>query len=100
MAKSRCEGCGREFLYERHTNMRRRLCDSCRAERRRKRKQDCAKKESRALVDANDCAFDYPDADAIMAAKEKPRGVSDIRWRMELRRRANEEYFANCGDWP
>lgn len=27
--------------------------------------------------------------DAIMSAKRKPKGVSDVRWRIELRRRAD-----------
>ncbi len=34
---------------------------------------------------------------AIMAAARKPQGVSPVRWRMELRRRANPERYAMTG---
>ena len=33
----------------------------------------------------------------IMRAKRKPGGVSDARWRMELRRRANPERYYTAG---
>ena len=32
----------------------------------------------------------------ISCATEKPAGVSDVRWRMELRRRADPDYYARC----
>lgn len=34
----------------------------------------------------------------IMKAKKKPKGVSDIRWRIELRRRANSSYYSKFGE--
>jgi len=33
----------------------------------------------------------------IMKAKKKPLGCSDIRWRIELRRRMNTDYYATAG---
>ena len=35
--------------------------------------------------------------EVIMRAVRKPKGVSAVRWRIELRRRANAKYFAECG---
>lgn len=32
----------------------------------------------------------------IMSARDKPPGCSDVRWRMELRRRLNKEYYGLC----
>lgn len=34
----------------------------------------------------------------IMSALTKPDGCSDVRWRIELRRRQNESYYGNYGD--
>ena len=31
----------------------------------------------------------------IMKARKKPKGVSDVRWRIELRRRANKKRYSN-----
>ena len=31
----------------------------------------------------------------IMNARGKPKGVSDVRWRIELRRRANKQRYSN-----
>jgi hypothetical protein len=31
----------------------------------------------------------------IMKARKKPAGVSDVRWRIELRRRANKKRYSN-----
>lgn len=33
----------------------------------------------------------------IMLSRRKPRGVSDVRWRMELRRRLNPDKYAYAG---
>ena len=35
--------------------------------------------------------------DTIMSAARKPKGVSDVRWRIELRRRANPLRYALLG---
>ena len=40
------------------------------------------------LWQAHKCAETVPNH-IIMRARRKPAGVSDVRWRMELRRRAN-----------
>lgn len=37
---------------------------------------------------------------ALMRAKTKPANTSAVRWRMELRRRANAERYAMCGEIP
>lgn len=42
---------------------------------------------------AHKCAETVPNH-IIMQARRKPAGVSDIRWRMELRRRANPDQYA------
>ena len=34
----------------------------------------------------------------IRRAKTKPANTSDVRWRIELRRRAKAEYFDVCGE--
>ena len=34
--------------------------------------------------------------DEITTAEKRPRGVSDVRWRMELRRRSNRSYYDLC----
>ena len=33
----------------------------------------------------------------LTRAKTKPRNCSDVRWRIELRRRKNAEYYQMCG---
>lgn len=35
--------------------------------------------------------------DTVMNAPCRPRGCSEVRWRCELRRRANPEYYAQFG---
>ena len=34
-------------------------------------------------------------AAVIMKARKQPKGVSDVRWRIELRRRANKQRYSN-----
>ena len=34
----------------------------------------------------------------LMRARKKPGNCSALRWRIELRRRARDEYFRVCGD--
>lgn len=36
----------------------------------------------------------------IMKATKKPDGVSDIRWKMELRRRRDKAYYSQMGELP
>jgi hypothetical protein len=38
--------------------------------------------------------------DALMSARKKPRGCSDVRWRIELRRRRNAAFYGLFGDMP
>lgn len=44
------------------------------------------------LWQAHKCAELTPN-EKIMRARRKPAGVSDVRWRMELRRRANADHY-------
>lgn len=37
--------------------------------------------------------------ETLMRAARKPKNTSAVRWRIELRRRANPEYYAECGDF-
>ena len=36
----------------------------------------------------------------IRKARKKPAHTSDVRWRIELRRRRNADYYAFCGCIP
>lgn len=98
MSTAICQDCGRRFSYRMKSGVRRRFCDDCRVKRRSEQKRRDRESWSRDMVEANDCAFNYPDANTIMDAKTKPAGVSDTRWRMELRRRANADFYAMYGD--
>lgn len=51
------------------------------------------KKEKHELADAHQCST-LVSNNVIMLSRRKPRGVSDIRWRVELRRRLNPERYA------
>lgn len=59
------------------------------------RKQDAIDKERLRI--GMSCARIVSNAE-IMKATKKPAGVSDIRWKMELRRRRNKAYYAMSGD--
>lgn len=76
-----------------------RFCPACREVVRKREHRLLEKREKAALsaliVEANACAFPASDA-TIATARKKPRGVSDVRWRIELRRRANPEYYNAC----
>jgi hypothetical protein len=50
----------------------------------------------RATSDAHRCARLVDNA-TIMRSRRKPKNVSDIRWRMELRRRLNPDKYAYAG---
>ena len=52
-------------------------------------------KQQSMLAEAHECAH-LVSNNWISHAAEKPPGVSDIRWRMELRRRADPDYYARC----
>ena len=54
-----------------------------------------------AVTHPRDIAKRTPEVDAvpdekITTASRKPKGVSDVRWRIELRRRRAHEYFDLC----
>lgn len=81
----KCPQCGKKWT---RTSVRQgRVCNQCRYERQKKNLPlggvFCGKAVS---------------TDTIMSARTCPRGCSAVRWRIELRRRANPEYFAMCGN--
>lgn len=79
-----CPRCGK--VWTRTTTKKGRMCVTCRNARWRKRysiNADCTK-VGVALA-------------SLRTARKKPKGISDIRWRLELRRRANPEYYAEFG---
>ncbi len=51
---------------------------------------------NRAFTQAWSCGHLTPNSE-IMKARRKPRDVSDIRWRIELRRRASPQYYLAAG---
>ena len=88
----KCDICGAEF--ERRQSNQRYCSAKCAkvAAKRKYRQQyrDCYK----ALVsDAHFCAR-LVGNQAIMVAPRRPKGVSAVRWRIELRRRLNPEHYA------
>lgn len=82
--------CDKEFIPARNNKGKAQYCSPvC-----RKKAQRQKEKEFRA---AN------PEYCAQRAAKRKnrkPEGMSDVRWRIEQRRRANAKYYANFGGQP
>ena len=91
-ALAKCRDCGVEFVYERGKGPARQLCDDCRRESDRRRQRESHKRRLTcgdsmdAIAHAIRNATPISDS-SIMTAKTKPHGTSDIRWRMELRRR-------------
>ena len=55
-------------------------------------------KWSRELRNAWQCSLPVDNA-VIKRARRKPKDVSDVRWRMELRRRAREDYYSQAGEF-
>lgn len=49
----------------------------------------------RELSAAHKCSRIVSEA-TIRSARKKPAGVSDVRWRIELRRRASPEWYEAC----
>ena len=79
-----CPRCGK--VWTRTTTKKGRMCATCRNARWRKhyaKNADCTK----AGVSFSE----------LRKARKKPKGISDIRWRLELRRRENPEYYAEFG---
>lgn len=105
MRKIRCERCGREVVLEgdeARTN--RRFCHECsdarKSEKNRERRAADQKEMSEILDDAWECSWNYPMVNEIRRAKTKPSGMSDVAWRIELRRRRDQGYYEKFGDSP
>lgn len=91
MHTRKCVECGAEFTTKRYNK---RYC-SKRCARNAKAHRDKSRSYSNAVREAEHArAVSAPVSNAtIMTAKCKPANTSDIRWRMELRRRANPKYY-------
>ena len=86
-----CAHCGAEFTPKNKKQM---FCsDRCRhnAEVARYKRSDCAAL-SVAMADSQSVSNEM-----IMRARRKPANTSEVRWRMELRRRANPERYSYFG---
>lgn len=95
IVKRRCHDCGAEFECF-ATRSKRTLCPVCakkhdHANRKRYRKRDFS-----ILTKSRDAVREVSNEE-IMRAKKKPAGVSDARWRIEQRRRADEEFYSQFG---
>jgi len=63
----------------------------------RAKEREEKKQESEVLHSANEAIAQFS-MKTLSCAKTKPSWCSDIRWRIELRRRKNAFYYRNFGD--
>lgn len=105
-----CPICGAEFSsafpFQKFCSKRCKIRNGYKTEtaRRRRQREECAAEFAaaaphRARQDvtlAHQCAR-LMSNELICRARQKPEGVSDVRWRIELRRRESPEYFAAAG---
>ena len=77
-----CPQCGE--AWTRTTTRKGRKCKSCRNARSRELRPSSAAAKTITL-------------ETIATAQRRPRGCSAVRWRCELRRRANPEYYREYG---
>lgn len=89
-----CPICGAEFERS-HSNQRycSKKCYKKAWKQNKAEKRQHIKKAGHMLADAHQCVR-IVDNETIMRSRRKPKGVSDVRWRMELRRRLNPEKYA------
>ena len=102
-----CDICGKKFEAKANNA---KYCEKCRIialnryykkesykETKRRRKE--MTKKFAALVDkpVNLDIGKLVGTKVIRSAKKKPAGVSDVRWRIELRRRQASEYYSQFG---
>lgn len=98
----RCKLCEREFtVASAYARSKAKYCPECRAvvDEERKRKAKARHNAGRERDSATLRGVDHGDRDInriIAEAKTKPDCVSDARWRIELRRRANRRYYDFC----
>ncbi len=87
-----CEGCGAEFEPKRGNQV---FC-SHRCSRNAKARRD-RNRSVREVEHALAVSRPVPTAQ-LMKAPCKPANTSDVRWRIELRRRANSRHYAEFGE--
>ena len=103
MKLRKCPECGAEF----EPTYRNQVCCSDECKKKRERKLYRAwKKAARTRREADKASLDYIKAtrpvtlDTLTRAPRKPKNTSDVRWRIELRRRAMaQRYGAQCLDF-
>lgn len=95
-----CMDCGTKFEVPKDSK--RMYCSACISVHAAIRKAAKQREERRLMrdimKDVNDCAWDYCSAQDIMRAEHRPSGCSERRWRMEMKRRADRDYFAIYGE--
>ena len=90
MQPKQCAECGAEFTPKMpNQKYCSKKCMKVAMNRRWRSKHGCRD----LAAEAYQCGHLVPNA-TIMRARRKSKGVSDIRWRMELRRRANPNHYA------
>ena len=99
----KCRVCGREFTVTGARRKGTKYCDECRAlvDRMHKRESDKRRKHTRKAETDDDAMrtyfpYDQISSGELASAKKKPARCSDARWRIELRRRANKDYYNYC----
>lgn len=92
METKKCAECGVEFTPR---DKRQKYCSKQCAKKSAKhsRGRELSIKDKKELADAMRCTRLASNAE-IMRVRKKPKGVSDVRWRIELRRRANPKLYA------
>ena len=103
MKLRKCPECGAEFEPG-HGNQ---VCCTPKCQKKRERKLYRARKRAAwARREADKASLDYIKAtrpvtlDTLTRAPRKPKNTSDVRWRIELRRRAMaQRYGAQCLDF-
>ena len=97
METMKCKECGAEFAPKRHTKKYcSPQCQKKAAKRRNRRRAHtyfCTVREAQRAM-----AISKPvSTDCLMRATVKPENTSEVRGRMELRRRARAEYYSHVG---
>ena len=87
MAGTKCEICGAEF-ERRYNNQK--FCSEAYSEAARRRRRNHSDEHMRAEAWR---AATPVCLESILRKPQKPKGLSDVRWRIELRRRANPERY-------
>lgn len=104
--KKVCEYCGKEYTVVCNGISRSKACPECRRKLIKKGASNAGKatkarnelRRKSGVVQKRGTHYgSVTSPEHISSAKEKPLCVSDVRWRIELRRRANPEYYRSFG---